>query len=540
MKEYGFVDRGLNYNDLDNYQKFKADWLEEVDYYSDNTKTNYWGLLNGKVHPTEEILGKNLHDFDKQEIVKLVKYTESKKPGTKAQLFTAISRYMEWACDKGYNYVGNPCDTIEPKDILTVNELAYKERYIELQKFHDFVFDLNCSDVDRALLTLLRYGVKVGDVGKVKWEDIDAERKILRINHIDEDNEENNSILELPIDHWFLMIIEKAKACESRQKQMKVEKELNKESQIVNYVDYGYIIKALKFVGWKFMDSATVYNRVSVISKANGIQRISVPDLNEARKYDLLFDIVDKTDNITSDDVEDVLKIFELNPTYSKLNRLRNDFELLSQYPVERNKPIPNSRTKKDYSFENEHINKKQKETKLENDFIDDEDDNYQKNINKNIDENVDISTHTYKPKPKDKEKDEYEGNCNSRKSNRNPMVGRLALKLANYQCELDETHETFISNTTSENYVEAHHLIPMKYYDYDEFKVSIDNEANIVALCPTCHRKIHFGQPEEKEKILRTLYDANIDNLRDSGIEITFKRLLQMYIECSNNKDDN
>jgi predicted HNH restriction endonuclease len=37
-----------------------------------------------------------------------------------------------------------------------------------------------------------------------------------------------------------------------------------------------------------------------------------------------------------------------------------------------------------------------------------------------------------------------------------------------------------------------------MKYYD--EFKISIYNEANIVALCPTCHRKIHFGQPKYKE----------------------------------------
>lgn len=72
----------------------------------------------------------------------------------------------------------------------------------------------------------------------------------------------------------------------------------------------------------------------------------------------------------------------------------------------------------------------------------------------------------------------------------RDPRTGRRALQLANFQCELDSEHKTFISNTNLENYVEAHHLIPIKYYYSDEFKYSIDNDANIVALCPNCHNK--------------------------------------------------
>lgn len=108
---------------------------------------------------------------------------------------------------------------------------------------------------------------------------------------------------------------------------------------------------------------------------------------------------------------------------------------------------------------------------------------------------------------------------------------------MANFQCEYEKGHETFISNTTSENYVEAHHIIPIKYYYSDKFKVSIDNEANIVALCPTCHRRLHYGEFEDKKIILKNLYDENVENLKKAGIETTFDRLLEMYIECS--KDD-
>lgn len=334
---YDFLDEGIRYDDLNIYQKHKADWLEESKKYSKSTRRSYWINLNTKVNYLEVDKKKELYKWDKEEIIQLIKTAPTTKGSTKSILFSVVSMYIAWAYKKGFNFTGNPCDSIDTSKIFTVNELAFRESYIELQKFYDFIFDLNCTDVDRAMLTLLRYGVDVDDVGKVKWEDIDAEGKTLRVNHIDEDNEEKNSILELPIDHWFMMIIEKAKACEYRPRQMKTnDKESKKEPQIVSYVDYGYIVKAPEFVEWNSMDGATVYNRVSVISKANGIQRISVPDLNDSRKYDLLFNIVDKTDNVRTQDIEDVLKMMEGYISTSRVVSLRNSFEILSGYPVER------------------------------------------------------------------------------------------------------------------------------------------------------------------------------------------------------------
>jgi hypothetical protein len=123
---YEFLELGVKYDDLDKFQKFKADWLEDNNGYTNNTKQTYWGLINTKVHGYEVNKGKDLFDFDKQEIIKLVKYTPAKKPSTKTQLYSAIVKYMEWACGKGYNYVGNPCDTIDTKEMFTANELHTK------------------------------------------------------------------------------------------------------------------------------------------------------------------------------------------------------------------------------------------------------------------------------------------------------------------------------------------------------------------------------------------------------------------------------
>ncbi|MFT8349499.1 HNH endonuclease [Clostridium saccharoperbutylacetonicum] len=137
---------------------------------------------------------------------------------------------------------------------------------------------------------------------------------------------------------------------------------------------------------------------------------------------------------------------------------------------------------------------------------------------------NIDISNYKYKPK----DKKEFNNITVKGAYVRDARVRELALQLANFQCEIDKEHNTFISKAILKNYVESHHLIPMKYYD--EFQYSIDNEADIVALCPNCHRLLHFGRFEDKKVLLEKLYYKHIESLKKAGIEITLERLLEMY----------
>lgn len=271
---YEFLDENMSYDRLDEYQKHKADWLEETTRYLNKTKRTYWIHLNTKVHYIEDSKGKDLFDFDKQEIIKLVKYAPTNSLASKTALYTIIVRYMDWACEKGLNYVGNPCDTIDTKELFVINKLAFKKSYQTLQEFYEFISELECTDVDRAMFTLLRYGVKVDDVGTVKWEDIDRKNKVINIY-------KEETLLQLPIDSIFLMIIDKAKSCETR---------ISGKRQI-NYLDFGYIVKAFEGVGWQHMSSDKVYNRAGEITRKNRISRISVPELiiQENMTYYLMF-----------------------------------------------------------------------------------------------------------------------------------------------------------------------------------------------------------------------------------------------------------
>ncbi|MFC6039278.1 HNH endonuclease [Paenisporosarcina macmurdoensis] len=110
----------------------------------------------------------------------------------------------------------------------------------------------------------------------------------------------------------------------------------------------------------------------------------------------------------------------------------------------------------------------------------------------------------------------------------RNIDTSKRAVMEANYKCEFNDNHLSFTSNTTGRNYVEAHHLIPMKFQM--EFKKSLDVEANIVPLCPLCHKAVHHASLEEKEPIIRALYLARKDRLQNCEIGIDYKDLISYY----------
>ncbi|WP_299515697.1 HNH endonuclease [uncultured Rummeliibacillus sp.] len=110
----------------------------------------------------------------------------------------------------------------------------------------------------------------------------------------------------------------------------------------------------------------------------------------------------------------------------------------------------------------------------------------------------------------------------------RNPMISRMAIILAEYKCEYDKLHMFFTSDRTGENYVEAHHLVPMEFQD--QFDNSLDVEANIISLCPLCHKKIHHATKEEIEPIIRELYLKRKERLKNCNINLEFGELMKMY----------
>lgn len=111
----------------------------------------------------------------------------------------------------------------------------------------------------------------------------------------------------------------------------------------------------------------------------------------------------------------------------------------------------------------------------------------------------------------------------------RNARIAVEALMDATFKCEVNHSHYTFISRKHRQPYVEAHHLVPMKFQDRFPL-ASLDTHSNVVSLCPNCHRLLHHGIQEEYIEILESLLDQRHSRLIKCGIEINIEELKMMY----------
>lgn len=102
----------------------------------------------------------------------------------------------------------------------------------------------------------------------------------------------------------------------------------------------------------------------------------------------------------------------------------------------------------------------------------------------------------------------------------RSAIIKIQSIESAGYQCEINPEHNTFTAKNTGHPYMEGHHVLPMKYQD--KFSMSLDVYANIVCLCPICHRLLHFGVDIEKWNGLNKIYHDRADRLAASGIKIS------------------
>ncbi len=111
----------------------------------------------------------------------------------------------------------------------------------------------------------------------------------------------------------------------------------------------------------------------------------------------------------------------------------------------------------------------------------------------------------------------------------RNQILITQAIDGAHHMCEHNHEHLTFTAKSTGKAYMEGHHLIPLKYQN--RFNCGIDVYANIVCLCPVCHRLLHFGADKEKIYAAEKLYDERKDRLVHSGIDISKKDFLELVV---------
>jgi len=102
----------------------------------------------------------------------------------------------------------------------------------------------------------------------------------------------------------------------------------------------------------------------------------------------------------------------------------------------------------------------------------------------------------------------------------RSVIIKLQSIKAAGYECEVNVDHRTFIVKSNGKPYMEGHHALPLKYQD--NFDMSLDVYANIVCLCPICHRFLHYGIDSEKKDVMDKIYFERADRVAASGIRIS------------------
>ena len=126
-----------------------------------------------------------------------------------------------------------------------------------------------------------------------------------------------------------------------------------------------------------------------------------------------------------------------------------------------------------------------------------------------------------------------FENQITGKKVLKNPQLTKSAIVSADYQCEVNSEHKTFL-NKQGKPYMEGHHLIPCTVENaeeiWEQFGRNIDCKENIVSLCPTCHRAIHMGNRDEKRRVLSNLISKRLSILKEIGINITEEYLLHLY----------
>ncbi len=299
----------------DKFQRRKIDWLDSNKEYSKATKRTYWVLINNNVCPIEKKKNKDLYDFNNEEIEEMMNQTESNNIKTITILKSIITNYNSWAIENGYKLKENPDVSIGKSKLFNSFRVQLEINYKTLDEFYKMIEDLKCSDIDKMLLVLARYGITGKELSllrELKWEQIDKENMIVDIG----DN------IKLRIDNRFVSYLERAYKCE----------EYEYQTSIIKYVDYGYVIKVSDKSEEHVIKYNTLNTRSYSIYKNNSIPRISFGDLVTWRMFDLLFEILEDKGEVTYDDIKNVITILKGNSTMAKAQYLKERFMILKDY----------------------------------------------------------------------------------------------------------------------------------------------------------------------------------------------------------------
>lgn len=317
-EERRFIRVNDNPTTFNKYQKVKYDWLINSDY-SYNSRKSFWTIFKTYVIPYEEAKGKDIYNFSTTEIKTLLNASNITSRAVKKSVWSCIKRYIDYAMEEGLTKVKeNPCIDIDINEIINYNEQTIKGRYQTLPDFYKWLDTLYATDVDKIILTMLRYGVEPKDIGNVRWGNVNREQKTLSvIRTTKEENTETITVLTLPIDEEFVRRVDKAKSCN---------KNLSK-NRTIKYIDYGYIAKVYENSFVDQMTTSTLFSKLNDIADKSGCPKINKKDLTISRYCDLALEVINKRGVLERPDIVKIMETFGNKITPSTIFKTKKELQ---------------------------------------------------------------------------------------------------------------------------------------------------------------------------------------------------------------------
>lgn len=327
LRDYKDEERDNILSKYDNYQKKKLEYLNDM-YSNISTLMINWNYYDVHVHNIELELKKDLMFFTLDEIESIIANKFTLEYSSRIILETFIKQYFKWGVTKEY-INANPMINFD-RDL--VNKTSYKvlkNKIIDMNDFYQ-VYDRmkKLSSFSNAIPYLLgRYGI----VGKncewmsyLKWEDIDEEKKEVRIYGTG-----TEIITTLKVDDFFVNEIKEWKRWLNNQD---YDKETSKNETI--FYDYGYVIgrssaRFSKNVGGDIEPQATIYNRCYHACKDIDIKRISFINLVKSLQLDMCLRIrVER--KVSTWDLLNIMKITKGSDSANYISQFKKFYEDLT------------------------------------------------------------------------------------------------------------------------------------------------------------------------------------------------------------------
>ena len=276
---------GANYNSeeeknkiLETYDEFTMNKLAFLnDVYQKSTQVAYFIYYKNFFHDEEVLKHKDLMYFTTQEIQELLMSLITVKSASKGSFMSFVNAYLNYCVERGYISINN-ASAINTKEIKKLNSKVVNMELINLKDFYKLVDEVYAKqNYNRIILPILfaRYGIlgeECKDIMKLSFENVDKNNKLVKII-------KNNREILLPIDNDFINWIDKL--CDH---------------------DIGVILRNNR--GLPIESKHTIYNMVYRFFQSLDKKRISLKELRENRKLDLLGDILSNQGYITMKDIE--------------------------------------------------------------------------------------------------------------------------------------------------------------------------------------------------------------------------------------------